>query len=99
MYGVIESGATAATKKKPARAVPPLAQGKATARVGAQISHPIQNMPAEFVDELDRIDPLTCSRKSLERLYHLAPTSEAKAFIVGILDTRRMMALVTGVSF
>lgn len=65
------------------------------------IQHPLQrpNVPAEFLDELDRVDPLICPRERLVDLYRQAPDAEVRAFIVGIMDTRTMVALITEKEF
>lgn len=66
-----------------------------------EIQHPLKkpNVPAEYLDELDRIDPLICPREQLLRLYRNAPDAEVRAFIVGIMDVRMMAALVTEQEF
>lgn len=66
-----------------------------------EIQHPLKrpNVPAEYLDELDRVDPLICSREKLVRLYRNAPDAEVRAFIVGILDVRTMVALITEKEF
>jgi len=66
-----------------------------------EIQHPLKkpNVPAEFLDELDRIDPLICSRERLVELYRQAPDAEIRAFLVGILDVRTMVALITEKEF
>jgi len=65
------------------------------------IQHPLQrpNVPAEFLDKLDQVDPLICSREQLVRLYRQAPDAEVRAFLVGIMDTRTMVALITEKEF
>ncbi len=60
------------------------------------IDYPLANAPADFMDELNRIDPLICPRQSLVDLHEVAPTPEIKAFLSGIHNTRKMMAIVTG---
>ncbi|PWB39932.1 MAG: hypothetical protein C3F19_13395 [Rhodocyclales bacterium] len=66
-----------------------------------EIQHPLKrpNVPAEYLDALDRIDPLICSRERLVDLYRQAPDAEVRAFIVGIMDTRTMVALITEKEF
>ena len=66
-----------------------------------EIQHPLQrpSVPAEFLAELDRIDPLICPRERLVDLYRQAPDAEVRAFIVGIMDTRTMVALITEKEF
>lgn len=66
-----------------------------------EIQHPLKkpNVPAEFLDEIDRVDPLICPREQLVRLYRNAPDAEVRAFIVGILDVRTMVALITEKEF
>ncbi len=66
-----------------------------------EIQHPLQrpNVPAEFLAELDRIDPLICPRERLVDLYRQAPDAEVRAFLVGIMDTRTMVALITEKEF
>jgi len=66
-----------------------------------EIQHPLKkpNVLAEYLDELDRIDPLICPREQLLRLYRNAPDAEVRAFIVGIMDVRMMAALVTEQEF
>ncbi|CAG0926943.1 MAG: hypothetical protein F9K21_00445 [Rhodocyclaceae bacterium] len=66
-----------------------------------EIQHPLKkpNVPADFLAELDRIDPLVCSRERLVDLYRQAPDAEIRAFLVGILDVRSMVALITEKEF
>lgn len=66
-----------------------------------EIQHPLKkaNVPAEYLAELDRIDPLICSRERLVDLYRQAPDAEIRAFIVGIMDTRTMISLITEKEF
>lgn len=66
-----------------------------------EIQHPLRrpNVPAEFLAELDRIDPLICPRERLVDLYRQAPDAEIRAFLVGIMDTRTMVALITDKEF
>ncbi len=66
-----------------------------------EIQHPLKkpNVPSDFLAELDRIDPLICSRQRLVDLYRQAPDAEIRAFIVGIMDTRTMVALITEKEF
>jgi hypothetical protein len=61
--------------------------------------HPLKDAPADFMDELDQVDPLICSRASLERLKKLAPTEEIAAYLCGILDLRTVNAIVTEKEF
>jgi hypothetical protein len=66
-----------------------------------KIQHPLERpgVPAEYLDALDRIDPLICSRERLVDLYRQAPDAEIRAFLVGILDVRTMVALITEKEF
>lgn len=66
-----------------------------------EIQHPLQkpNVPVEFLAELDRIDPLVCTRERLVELYRQAPDAEIRAFLVGILDVRTMVALISETEF
>lgn len=66
-----------------------------------EIQHPLKkpNVPVDFLAELDRIDPLICPRERLVELYHQAPDAEIRAFLVGILDVRTMVALITEKEF
>ncbi|GMU48773.1 MAG: hypothetical protein AMXMBFR31_09990 [Candidatus Desulfobacillus denitrificans] len=66
-----------------------------------EIQHPLKrpNVPAEYLDELDQVDPLICSREQLVRLYRQAPDAEIRAFLVGILDVRTMVALISETEF
>ena len=66
-----------------------------------EIQHPLKrpNVPADFLAELDRIDPLICSRERLVDLYRQGPDAEVRAFLVGILDVRTMVALITEKEF
>jgi len=57
--------------------------------------HPLKDAPADFMDELDQIDPLICSRENLERLKQLAPTEKIAAYLDGLLDLRTVNAIVT----
>lgn len=50
-------------------------------------------------DELDFTDPLIAEPNDLLHLYATAPDLEAKAFIVGIMDTRETIGSVTGIRF
>ncbi len=61
--------------------------------------HPLRDAPADFMDELDRVDPLICSRENLERLLQLAPTCEIAGYIYALIDQRKMHAIVTGKEF
>jgi len=61
--------------------------------------HPLKNAPADFMDELDQIDPLICSREDLERLKQLAPTERIAAYLDGLLDNRTVNAIVTEKDF
>lgn len=61
--------------------------------------HPLKDAPADFMDELDRVDPLICSIKDLERLRRIAPTSEIAGYIYALIDQRKMHAVVTGKEF
>lgn len=66
-----------------------------------EIQHPLRkpSVPADFLAELDRIDPLICPRERLVDLYRQAPDAEVRAFLVGIMDTRTMVALITEKEF
>lgn len=59
-------------------------------------NHPLASAPAAFRDEVDRLDPLICPRADLDRLMKAAPSAEARAWLVGINDTRKMLANITG---
>ncbi|MCC6143752.1 MAG: hypothetical protein IT368_08085 [Candidatus Hydrogenedentes bacterium] len=63
------------------------------------IQHPLMSVPTDFRDLVDVIDPLICTREDLLRLQAEAPTREAAAWLAGIIDTRQMMAIVSGREF
>lgn len=61
---------------------------------------PIESLAdTEWGAELDFTDPLIAEPDELLRLYQMGPDDEARAFIVGIMDTRQTLASVTGVEF
>lgn len=49
-----------------------------------------------FLDVLNDIDPILCSIDELLRFIEAARTQEIRAWLKGILDTRRMMGLLVG---
>lgn len=49
-----------------------------------------------FLEILNDIDPILCSIDELLRFIEAARTQEIRAWLKGILDTRRMMGLLVG---
>lgn len=67
----------------------------------AKIAHPLAGNGVSDADRqaFDHLDVLICSREDLLTLYESIDSAQVRAFIVGILDTREHMAVITGREF
>jgi hypothetical protein len=63
------------------------------------ISPAVSLADTEWGAMVEFTDPLIGTPDELLRLYSLSPNDEARAFIVGIMDTLQTMAMVTGCPF
>jgi len=63
-------------------------------------NHPLESAAnTDWVRIFDTLDPFIADRETLEELKDTAPTSRAKDWLWGIIDTRKMYAAVTGNPF
>lgn len=63
------------------------------------VSPAVSYADTEWGIEVEFTDPLIGKPDELMRLYEMAPNDEARAFIVGIMDTLQTMSMVTGSPF
>ena len=62
--------------------------------------HPLKSVEGtDWHHEFELIDPFIATRDELEYLRRTAPNRLAAAWIIGIMDTRKMYAVVTGNPF
>jgi hypothetical protein len=63
-------------------------------------SHPLANVAGtEWHRALKALNVLDASRADLEELHRSAPSRRAQDWLAGILDTRKMYSIVTGIAF
>ena len=63
-------------------------------------SHPLANVAGtEWHRALKALNILDASRADLEELHRSAPSRRAQDWLAGILDTRKMYSIVTGIAF
>lgn len=63
-------------------------------------SHPLANVAGtEWHQALRALNILDASRAELEDLQRTAPSRRAQDWLAGILDTRKMYSIVTGIAF
>ncbi|RDU98737.1 hypothetical protein [Trinickia dinghuensis] len=63
-------------------------------------THPLASVEGtDWHLEFELIDPFIATRKELEELWESAPNRRAQDWLTGIMDTRRMYAVVTGNPF
>ena len=66
----------------------------------AVAGHPLDGIEeGPWLYEVEHLDPLSCSRQDLESLVQAAPTSQATAWLIGILEARVRLAFIMGVPF
>ncbi|PMS17093.1 hypothetical protein C0Z18_21815 [Trinickia dabaoshanensis] len=66
----------------------------------ADCTHPLASVEGtDWHHEFELIDPFIATRKELEELWLTAPNRRAQDWLTGIMDTRRMYAVVTGNPF
>lgn len=62
--------------------------------------HPLDSViGTEWHAVFEVLDPFVAPRAELEDLHRTAPNSRARDWLTGIMDTRRMIAAVTGIPF
>lgn len=66
--------------------------------------HPIKSAAhdpaaANWLESLDHHDPMILSREALDQLIKTAPTQRLADWLMGILDFRLMLSVVTGRPF
>lgn len=66
-----------------------------------KIIHPLAgaDVSDEERQDFDNLDVLTCSQQDLVTLYETVRSPSLRSFIVGILDTRTMLAMISGREF
>jgi hypothetical protein len=62
--------------------------------------HPLASVEGtDWHHEFELIDPFIATRTELEELWQTAPNRRAQDWLTGIMDTRKMYAVVTGSPF
>ncbi|MDC6237008.1 hypothetical protein PP724_22860 [Ralstonia solanacearum] len=61
-------------------------------------THPLANLPldSDLALTLELEDPLLMKLQRLQELIDVSPQGEARAYLVGVLDTRRTIAACMG---
>lgn len=72
-------------------------------RNGQMGSHPLDGVDlehhADWLDEVDMVDPLICSYEALDELVKRAPTSETRGWLIGVMEVRMRIKFITGGKF
>lgn len=79
----------------------PLPSAQDIAAASGKASHPLSSVEgtdwhSEFCD---LVDPFIAARDVLEEFRESAPNGRTRDWLQGIIDTRQMMAFVTGIKF
>lgn len=62
--------------------------------------HPLESVKdTDWYQIFELMDPFIASRDELEELSRTAPNRRAQDWLAGIMDTRKMFAVVTGIPF
>jgi len=70
----------------------------ASSEQGSQ--HPLASVEGtDWHQVFDVLDPFIASRDELEELHRSAPNRRAQDWLTGIMDTRKMYSVVTGIPF
>lgn len=63
------------------------------------IQHPLAQASEEVRTTFDHMDIFLCSKRDLLNLYESCNDMQIRAFLVGILDSREFLAVITGREF
>jgi len=67
---------------------------------GKEVVHPLKSVAStDWYQIFDQVDPFVASHDELEELWKNAPSRRAQDWLTGVMDTRRMIAVVTGIKF